>query len=283
MKVYLDCIPCFIRQALQAVRFCTDDVDEQERILRKILEKVLSMSWDITPPEMAHIIHGTIRERFGEDPYKIVKKQSNDVALSLVDWMRDFIGENGLDGAVRLAIAGNIIDFAVVDEVIIGESVKKLVNIKPVVYEIESLESSLRNGGSILYFADNAGEVVFDKVFIEYVRLNYQVKKISFVVKGGPIINDATVQDVEYIGLNGLEDVEILEISNGDDGTGPDRNSDEVKKWIKSHDIVISKGQANYEGLNELSGIFFMLVVKCKLVADDVGTKVGDVVLYHSK
>jgi len=101
------------------------------------------------------------------------------------------------------------------------------------------------------------------------------------VVKGGPIINDATLDDALYMGLDRLSNIEFLTISNGEAGTGPQRNSQEVEGWIRAYDLVLAKGQGNYEGLSEFHGIFFVLIVKCPLVARDLNVNVGDIILSY--
>ena len=106
-------------------------------------------------------------------------------------------------------------------------------------------------------------------------------KKIKFVVKGGPIINDATLQDAIYMGLGTLPNVEFLTLSNGEVETGPERSSQTVKRWIDENDLIISKGQGNYEGLSEHKGVFFMLMAKCPVIASDLGVKKFDMVLRY--
>jgi len=106
-------------------------------------------------------------------------------------------------------------------------------------------------------------------------------ERIRFVVKGGPIINDATLEDAIYMGLGVLPNVEFLTVSNSEVGTGPKRSSQKVKGWIEEHDLVISKGQGNYESLSEHHGIFFMLIAKCPVIASDLDVDAKDIVLRY--
>lgn len=114
---------------------------------------------------------------------------------------------------------------------------------------------------NLLFFTDNTGEIVLDKLLVETFLEAKNFEKIRFFVKGGPIINDATFEDAVYVCLCDLSNVEILMLSNGEAGTGPERSSKTVKRWIKKHDLIISKGQGNYEGLSEHNGLFFLLMV----------------------
>jgi len=114
---------------------------------------------------------------------------------------------------------------------------------------------------NLLFFTDSTGEIVLDKMLAETFLEAKNFEKIRFVLKGGPIINDATFEDAVYVCLCDLSNVEILMLSNGEAGTGPERSSKTVKRWIKKHDLIISKGQGNYEGLSEHNGLFFLLMV----------------------
>jgi len=114
MKLKLDCIPCFQRQALQAVQYIRDSEELHEKVLREVMKKLLELKWDLTPPEFAHIVHAIVRKiADGKDPYKEVKKESNNLVFKMYPILKDKVIESTdpLRKAVRLAIAGNIIDF----------------------------------------------------------------------------------------------------------------------------------------------------------------------------
>jgi len=286
MKLNLDCIPCFQRQALQAVRFITDDEKLHERVLREVAKKLLESNWDLTPPELAHQIHSIVKRITNEnDPYKEVKRESNDLVLKMYPELKEKVNKSRdpLRTAVKLAIAGNIIDFAVLQEFNLEETVREVLEKKFIIDDYQKLKEKLKDTETLLFFVDNAGEIGLDKLLVETFLETKKLKKIDFVVKGGPIINDATLEDAVYMGLDGLPNSEFLTISNGEVGTGPARSSQTVKKWIKEHDLVISKGQGNYEGLSEHNGLFFMLMVKCPIIASDLGVEVGDIILEYKQ
>jgi uncharacterized protein with ATP-grasp and redox domains len=286
MKLNLDCIPCFQRQALQAVRFISDDEKLHERVLREVTKKLLESNWDLTPPELAHQVHSVVRRITNEkDPYKKVKRESNDSVLKLYPELEEKVNQSRdpLRTAVRLAIAGNIIDFAVLQEFNLEETIREVLKKSFVIDDYEKLKEKLKDAETLLFFVDNAGEIGLDKLLVETFLEMKKLEKIDFVVKGGPIINDATLEDAVYMGLDRLPNSKFLTISNGEAGTGPARSSQTVKNWIKEHDLVISKGQGNYEGLSEHNGLIFMLMVKCPIIASDLGVEVGDIILEYKQ
>ena len=148
--------------------------------------------------------------------------------------------------------------------------------------DYNKFKEKLKDARTLLFFADSAGEIGLDKLLIETILKEKTFRRIGFVVKGGPIINDATLEDAQYMGLNELPNIEFLTVSNGEEGTGPETSSQEIDGWVKVYDVVISKGQANYEGLSEFSGIFFMLIVKCPTIAADVGANINDAVFKYN-
>jgi len=286
MKLNLDCIPCFQRQALQAVRFISDDEKLHERVLREVAKKLLESNWDSTPPELAHQVHSIVKRITNEnDPYKEVKKESNDLVLKIYPELKQKVkkSRDPLRTAVRLAIAGNIIDFGVPQEFNLEDTIREVLKKKFAIDDYKKLKEKLKDAETLLFFVDNAGEIGLDKLLVETFLEAKKLEKIDFVVKGGPIINDATLEDAVYMGLDRLPNSEFLAISNGEVGTGPARSSQTVKRWIREHDLVISKGQGNYEGLSEHNGLFFMLMVKCPIIASDLGVEVGDIILEYKQ
>lgn len=284
MKTNLDCIPCLQKQALKAARETGCDRKIQEQVLREVIDKLISTEWSKTPPELAHEIHKIVRDRTGiHDPYRKLKRKSNDEILAIYSELQDKIkaSDDPVKAAVKLAIAGNIMDFGALDSFNIHETIDKVEGVEIDEGEYKLFTEKLRASDTLLFFADNAGEIVFDKLLLETL-LNKKKLGISFVVKGGPIINDVTLEDAYEVGLNDLPNINFLSVGNGEPDTGPERNSREVMSWITEHDLVISKGQGNYESLSAFKGIFFMLMAKCPLVASDLGVNEGDVVLRYN-
>ena len=288
----LDCIPCFQRQALESLRMNTQDEKLQERVLKELIEALMKADWTSTPLELANKVHKIVREETGiQDPYKKIKKTYNDIALNLYPKIKQKINESSdpLNTAIRVAIAGNIIDFGPERkaDLNVEKTIEDILNREFAIDDYQILKEKIKKARNLLYFTDNAGETVFDKLLIETI-LKFREKmgikqnlRVTFVVKGGPVINDATLEDAEYIGINKIPNIEFRMTTNGDSNTGPSLNSKEVESWIKNHDMTIAKGQANYEGLSQFNDIFFILITKCRIIASDLGVKEGDIILKY--
>jgi uncharacterized protein with ATP-grasp and redox domains len=282
MKLNLDCIPCFQRQALQAARFVTDDEKLQEEILREVITELVDMDWSKSPPEISHIVHRIVKERTGEDdPYKTVKKQYNDIALELYSRYKKFVEDSStpLLSSIRLAIAGNVIDFGASSGFNLNDTIKTVLTKDFRIFDYEKLEKSLQRTGELTYLADNTGEIVFDRILLETIIDRYDVKKINFAVKGAPIINDATLEDAVYTGITDLENLDIIKIDVGMNSPGLKRTGAEFLDICANSGTVISKGQGNYEALSEYKTIFFLLMAKCPVIANDLGANIGDIIL----
>ncbi len=280
MQSYLDCIPCFVRQTLQAARFVTDDVGIHERVLRDVLRRAAEMDLGASPPVMGRYIHELIRRFTGnDDPYRTVKEHFNGYALKLLPGLRVKV-ENSpdpLEAAVRLAIAGNVIDFGTASEVnesYVSEAIEQALSATLPGAAVGQLRKAIEQADEILYLADNAGEIVFDRLLIERMPL----EKVTVVVKGGPVINDATMTDAEAAGL--CELVRVVDNGTAAPGTILEICSGDFRERFQAADLIISKGQGNYETLSDVTAeIFFLLKAKCPVIARDVGCQVGDLVV----
>lgn len=280
IKMNLECIPCFQKQALNAVRMATDDPQLRSDILREVIDKLMSMEWDQSPPKLAQAVHKIVRDRLGKDPYQDVKRESNELALSLYDHMKDVVSnsDDELNTAVRIAIAGNIMDFGPYSHFDFDSTLSECLVADMAVDQCSSFKEQCEDAMSLLYLVDNAGEVVCDKVLLETMMGLYPLKKVTMAVKGGNILNDATYHDIDEVGLNKLPNIDFLCVSNGESFTGIPRESDSFRKIMDSYDMVISKGQGNYEMLSSNKDIFFLLKAKCALIAEDIGVPMGSMV-----
>jgi len=284
MKTFLECVPCFVSQALGAARFVTDDESVHEAVLRKVMAVAAEMDLSITPPKMGQEIHSLIRQITGnEDPYRDIKDHSNRLALKIYPGLSEKIEHSAdpFETAVRVAIAGNIIDFAKINGL---EDAKVRQTIEDSFTDVLSksavndLRNAIKQSKNILYIGDNAGEIVFDRLLLEQLPC----EKITFVVRGGPVINDATMVDARTAGITELVEV----IDNGSDAPGTilEMCSEQFRKRFNAADLIISKGQGNYETLSdEDKDIFFLFKVKCPVIAKDSGQEVGNLALQRKK
>ncbi|NOZ48188.1 MAG: DUF89 family protein, partial [Chlorobi bacterium] len=202
MKTYLDCIPCFMRQTLSAARLATTD----NKAIKKLLEHTGKMIEEIpmqnTPAQAGAFIYSNIREVTGvEDPYKKVKEESIEHAKSMLPVLYKLIdnSENKLLTAIRIAIAGNVVDFGMDKEFDLAKDLKKILIQDFAIFDYKLFEQQLSSAKNILYLADNAGESVFDKVLIQQLK-----KPVTYVVRETPIINDVTIEDAVASGIDSV-------------------------------------------------------------------------------
>lgn len=284
MKTYLDCIPCFVRQALDAARHATEDKRIHEQVVRGVLNLSKDLDMTQSPPVTGQQIHRLIRELVRvDDPYHGVKQRFNDVALKLYSKMRQLIIESKdpFKTAVCLAIAGNIIDFGVksqLQESELEETIEQCLAKEFSGTNLEDFRRAIEQAESILYLADNAGEIVFDRLLIEQLP----VEKVTVAVKGYPVINDATMEDAVIAGLPEIVDV----IDNGSDAPGTilQSCSQSFRDYFDKADLIIAKGQGNYETLSDINkNIFFILKAKCPVISRNIGCEVGEMILQQTK
>ena len=280
MNTYLDCAACFVRQALDATRMVTDDPAIHERVLRNVLRAASEMDLRRPPLEMGQRIHRMIRELTGNrDPYSEIKKHFNRWALQLYPELKERVENSGdpFETAVRLAMAGNSIDFGVtgrVEDSTVHEAIEHACRAPLPADLLKEFKAAVERARSILYLGDSAGEIVFDRLLVEQIPR----EKVTFVVKGSPVINDATMEDARAAGLCDLVDV----IDNGSDAPGTllDDCSREFRRRFDAAEVIVAKGQGNYESLNHLArDIFFLLKVKCSVIAEHLRCSVGAIVL----
>ncbi|MDD3846221.1 MAG: ARMT1-like domain-containing protein [Syntrophorhabdaceae bacterium] len=279
MRTSIDCIPCFVRQTLEAARFVSDYPSVHEGILREILRCLAGLDLDRSPPFVGQMIHRKLRELTGNsDPYRDAKNRHNRLALQLLPQLKEIVRKSPdpLKTAVLLAITGNVIDLGAnggLTEDEVRSSMARTLS-EPFHIDIEHLRKEIDKASSILYLADNAGEIVFDRLLIEEMP----VERITAAVRGGPVINDAVMEDAHAAGLQNL----VRLVSNGSDAPGTilEDCSLEFQSHYKNADLVIAKGQGNYETLsNEEKNICFLFRIKCGPVASHTGFTPGTNVL----
>lgn len=280
MKTYLDCIPCFFRQALEEARIAGADESTQKRVMVELCRLIPNIRLNSSPAEMGRSIYQLIRSFTGkDDPYEKIKEESNIFALSLYPELKEKVKRSNdrLLTALKLAAAGNIIDYGVSHSFDIEKEIGESLDKDFAVFDYQDFKDGLKRTDQILYLGDNSGEIVFDKILIEELK-----KETTFVVRGRPIINDATIKDARFCGMNKVAKI----LSSGSDAPGTVLKfcSPDFLETYKEADFIISKGQGNFEALsNEKKSIFFILRAKCPVIAKSLGCKVGDTILKSSK
>jgi uncharacterized protein with ATP-grasp and redox domains len=221
-----------------------------------------------------------VRRELGRDPYEHVKQESNKQAQVLYTTLQSLVSSSPdpLSTAIRVAIAGNIMDYGPADTFDFERTVQECLTRDMALDGTTALKSALSGASSLLYLVDNAGEIVCDKLLIETLLSSYPLNRIVVGVKGGPILNDATHEDAAEVGINELPMTRLVSISNGEPDTGFHRESPEFRAYMDSFDVIIAKGQGNYEVLSGYSDIFFLLKAKCSLLAAHAGVPIGSLI-----
>lgn len=269
MKTAVDCLPCYLNQVIRVARFqgCSEEIEK--KLVLAVSSHLPKMDMSKSPPENSMEVYRLISEITGnEDPYLEIKRQENSAALARLPQLKERIGKasNPLKEAVYYAIAGNLIDYGAPTDL---DADALFANRQQRELAIDHREvflnrvNELGAGAKVLYLADNCGEIVYDSLVIE---LLYDAGlQIVVAVKERAIINDALKEDAQAAGLDQFARI----ISNGIvcPGTVLDMCSLEFKKEFETADIVISKGQGNFETLSENEkDIFFFLTIKCAVV-----------------
>ncbi|GHT42333.1 hypothetical protein FACS189443_5240 [Planctomycetales bacterium] len=288
MPVSLDCVLCLTRQSLEAARFATPDENRHTAVLKSAFDIVRDIGFTTIPPIVAQQIQRVIRLETGNnDPYREQKYQSNVLMMSVRDKLSSQIAESGkiLDTAVHLAIAGNAIDYAVKgdwDSQSILEVFQKATQ-TPINGSVAELGNVFAKAKNVLYLLDNCGEIVCDQLLIETLQTLYKDMKITAVVRGLPVLNDAVLEDAKLVGLDRIVPV----IDNGNDAVGTilEQCGEKFHNALRQCDLIIAKGLANYETLVEYNKktlpmpIAYLFKAKCQFIAKYAGVQLNDLVI----
>jgi uncharacterized protein with ATP-grasp and redox domains len=264
-----------VRQAADAVRLSVSSEEEQDRLMHNVLQWIGDIDLRQTPPAAAQMLHRRLRALLAvEDPYRTSKNRHNALAARLIPSIRRRIAAavDPLTMAVRYAITGNIIDLGAKNNVGMGEVYAELQSapMQPVFGDLEALKKAAGRARTILYLADNAGEIFFDRLLIE----QFSGARVTLVVRGAPVINDATLPDAQAAGLEDIAEV----MDNGSDAPGTLLHdcSPEFRRRFDEADMIIAKGQGNFESLSEgRREVFFLFRAKCPVISRHSGFTAG--------
>ncbi len=212
------------------------------------------------------------------DPYREEKRAANAAALAhYSDWAREVArAPDPLLHALRLAAAGNSLDLGIHARLDVAESMAEAGTRSFGHNDYDAFRKRLENAQEVLYLADNAGEIVLDRILIEEVLR--RGKRVTVAVRGAPTLNDAATDDASETGLDRLAEI----ITTGADvpGTSLAACSPQFRARFRDAGLVLSKGMGNFEGLSEEPApLFFLLQAKCAPVAQEIGVAVGALVL----
>jgi damage-control phosphatase, subfamily I len=278
-----ECEPCLWRQAQEAIALTASSEASGVEVLRQVRQWMDQADWQLPAPVLGQTLHRLIRQlTHHPDPYAAIKRQLNQLAADLYPiWHRRFREKfPPLEAAVRLAIVGNLLDVAAktqLDNLQMETALTEALT-APLCGSVATLATALRGARSILYLADNAGEIVFDRDLLAQLPLG----SFTLAVRGRPVLNDATLTDAYATGLADYADV----ISNGSDAPGTILKdcSAEFRTLFNAADLIIAKGQGNYETLAGTDQrIFFLLKIKCDVLSRALGWRRGSLVLHHQR
>ena len=288
MLITPDCVPCFFTQTLEILDMCGADQALKRRVMNKVAALVQTLTYDFPPPKMALKLYTLIAQETGvSDPYKAKKDYANAKALEIYPQIKSFVAmaPDPLLAATESSIAGNIIDYGASAHFDIDAEMHKLfggdfASSHRHEFDFDSFKKDIADADTIMYLLDNAGEIVFDRVLIEL--LVSMGKKVTAVVRGGAVINDVTMADAEFVGLTKV--TEVIDNGIAAPGTLLDLVDASFLKRFRDADLIISKGQGNFETLESESGpLYFLLKVKCPHVAEGIGARMGSIILRKQK
>lgn len=272
------CIFCLFKSYENYINKLDLTDDEKLIIINEYVRNLGEMDFSLNTPVITQLMNNKMKKYYkGQDPYDEIKKQSNELVISMLPDLKQKVTESGdpFNTALKLAIAGNIIDYGAFTTFNVSDTIERVLKSDFAINHSDNLKKYIASSETILYLGDNAGEIVLDKLFLETI----DHPNVYFAVRGGPAINDVTVEDAEIVGINNVAKV----ISNGNDApsTVLESSSEEFVELFDRADLVISKGQGNFEGLidNDKKNMFFLLMVKCDYIAEKLGVKKYDFVV----
>ncbi len=275
MKIQEKCIPCIVNQALKVADMV--GLEDKEQLLRKVFTYLSQVDFKASStPELIGEIFALLKKEIGnEDPYKETRLQYNQMFLEQIPELEQEINraENPFLEAIKYAIIGNVIDFNPIHNLLLSDIEACFLRLKEEQLEINHsniLMHEIRNADTILYLGDNCGEICLDKILIKKIKELNPSCHVFFGTRGEAVVNDSVEEDAYLVGIDDYATV----ISNGDSslGTVLYRTSKRFQDIYQNADVVIAKGQANYECLsNENKNIYFLLMTKCSVIANDIG------------
>lgn len=279
MKAEVECLTCIYNQILRISKTATSNQEKLELIMKLSAKLLYSANLNQTPPEVAqpsYELAFKILENW--DPYKEIKYEHIKKALMLYPNLKNIVkhADDPLLEAIKISIVGNAIDLGSTYETV-EVKIENFMEDNFVLDSYESLKQYLSKAKKLLFIGDNAGETVFDRILIE--ELNELGKDVVYAVKSKPIINDATMEDAKLSKI-----YNIIETGTKLAGTLIYTVNSNFLDTLKKSDLILAKGQANYETLSdEQLPLFFLLKIKCHPISKSIGYPVGTHILLKSK
>lgn len=268
MRVEPECATCAMRQVVSVARLVTADEDKIFEILKKAAAIMSEADWKRPPPLMGEEIYGMVADFTGvADLFRELKVRENRMVQEMLPEVRKMVEEadDSFLAAVKVSIAGNTLDPGAQESYDVVESVARAMREEGEMRAFSSLVSDIERAGRVLFLADNCGEIVLDTVLIEEIKERFGCEVI-LAVKESPILNDVTLEDARDLGLDRI--CELISTGLKMPGTHLPRANPEFRRIFEEADVVISKGQGNWETLEECERrVYFLFQAKCETVA----------------
>lgn len=277
-----ECIPCVINQAHRAAKLFTNgNKNLQIKILKEVCEEAKIINEVFTAPHFSAVIQEIVEKNVNnENLYKELKEKNKKLVEQFLPVLEEKMedAEDKLEEAIKIAILGNTIDIGANPNFDIKSEIENYTTENYSQDNIDQLKNSLRKAESILYIGDNYEEALFDKFLLKELA----DKDLTFAVRSKPILNDITLKDATKLGIDKI--CNVIESGNRIGGTDLNYCTKEFIEKFDGADVVISKGQGNYETLlDEARPIYFLFKVKCNAISERSGNPVGSSMIYYNK
>jgi len=280
MDLLIDCIPCLVRQSLEAARIATDKEEIHNKIMKNTIKLLSDYDKYKNSPQLAKEIHKLVKNETGNpDPYSQVKKRDLQAAKDLYPFLKDFLQKKGnsIYWALKIAAVGNNLDAAVYSNLELEKCISKELEKEFTICDLDVFTEKLELAKNILIIGDNTGETIFDRVMLE----SFPVAAITYGVRNNPIINDVTEKEAIDSGIDTI--ARVISTGCASPGTILADCSPEFINIYNKSDVIISKGQGNFEALSgEKGNLFFLLKAKCPPIAKKFHVKVNDYICCYA-
>ena len=288
MKTSLDCMECNVKQLIKLSKLLDASPQKQEEASKKLFEMLSKISYEYSNPYIMGETWRIITNVYNNpNPYKEIKSEFNQLLLSLYEETKYMVenSANPLESSLKTAVVGNIIDFAARHKFTKLDILERLKSYEDIVFSKDSSQKLLKNlsaAETLFYIGDNCGEIVLDKLFIEQIKKKNPDIKVTFGVRGNPIINDVTIEDA--IEVNMQEFATVISSGMQVPGTIIEKTNQEFQKHFYESDVVIAKGHGNYESLSDTKrdNLYLTLMAKCDYVAKTIGCNTMDYVVIEN-
>ncbi len=271
MHIKPDCIGCLLNQSLKVSKLLELDDETSKKVLDRTAAILIDHDLSYTPPQIAKDIYQSIAEITGiEDPVALAKERATEEAMRV-----DTSFVQTIPDALKLSVIGNVIDFGAQNQFDLQETIEKHFAFSFAIDDSDRFIQALQSAKELVIIGDNTGEHIFDKLLIEMIRREYDLK-VYYFVRGAPIINDVTSKEAEI-----LADVAQI-VDTGVETPGYDLAEANAasREIFDRADIVLAKGMGNFESLYRQAerDIYFLFIIKCNVVAEAIGKEVKDMI-----